>query len=208
MMHRNISRTALWSACCVLAACASEPALYQATMAPQAPIELPPPVTIAPVPAAAGAADSRRATPLDYYEWALRATPEELAAERLRLSTRRSPADAVVDSVHLGMLLSVSAIASRETEREAKELLESVGEATDFYDASREYAIFADLLLNDLEQREKLREVTTSMVESREELETLERTNAELQETIEALTSIEEQLIEREQAQQQEQEPQ
>lgn len=143
-------------------------------------------------------------TPLDYYEWARAANAEELLAERARLSSRlqaAAPADeAVIDTVHLGILMSVSAIASRESETEAKALLSALDTAS--FDAdSHDYLVFADLLLNHLEQREKVGELTRHLVTSREELEKLERNNAQLQQKIDALTRIEEQLIEREQAQ-------
>jgi hypothetical protein len=199
---------------CMLGACATEPALYQTTMAPQpapetwhAPVmklEVPRPLPATSNPAPREAA----VTPMHYYAWATKATPEELEAERLRLSSRRYPADPVIDTVHLGMLLSVSAIASRDTELEAQALLESVNDPAYATLEGRDYAIFADFLLNHLEQREHLREATTSVVASREKNESLERTNQDLKKTIEALTSIEEQLIEREQEQEQEQEPQ
>ena len=190
-----------------LGACATEPALYQTTMAPQPVPEARhvPVMTLEaprPVPATSRPAPRKGAvSPMHYYAWATKASPEELAAERLRLSSRRYPADPVIDTVHLGMLLSVSAIASRETELEAKALLESVNDPAYATPEGRDYAIFADFLLDHLEQREHLRAATTSVVASREKTASLERTNQDLKKTIEALTSIEEQLIEREQEQ-------
>jgi len=190
-----------------LGGCANEPALYQTTMAPQPPpeteyapvrkLEAPPRAAAAPSPAPR----EITVTPMHYYAWATKATPEELEAERLRLSSRRYPADPVIDTVHLGMLLSVSAIASRETELEAKALLESVNDPAYATPEGRDYAIFADFLLDHIEQRAHLREATSSVVASREKNASLERTNQDLKKTIEALTSIEEQLIEREQEQ-------
>jgi hypothetical protein len=198
----------LLCACSLLGACATD------SQAPHA-------VTAIPAPASATAAlaslstpivpTTRPAreplprntiTPLDYYQWALQATPQELRAEQLRLATRADSADPVIATVHLGILMSVSALASRESERAALALLESLAApGTDSDSAGgREYAIFADFLLEHLKQRADLRAATSNVVESREQLETLQRDNRQLQEKIEALTSIEEQIIEREQA--------
>ncbi len=204
----------------LLAGCVSEPADYQAAMTPRAEqaasLVRVRPATIAAPP---GSLTRARAplvstlTPLHYYAWVNSATLEELQAERLRLGSRerfwlnerqrleQGEADPVVDAVQLGMLLSVSALASPETEQEARTLLESAGDPAQASAASRDYAIFAGFLLGHLEQAWQLRAATSSVVESREKLEQLEHTNRELQQTIEALTSIEEQLIEREQAQ-------
>lgn len=196
-----------------LCACATEPALYQTTMAPQ--VESLPQLARAPgaradaplAPATQTAARETAVTPMHYYQWATKATPEELEAERLRLSSRRYPADPVIDTVHLGMLLSISAIASRNTELEAKALLESVNDPAFASVEGRDYAIFANFLLDHLAQRANLRAATSTAAASEEKNASLERTNQDLKKTIEALTSIEEQLIEREQEQEPE-EPQ
>jgi hypothetical protein len=212
---RYSSLTTIWRAgflrralplavCAALASCATEAPLYQAAM--QAPVVSALPVVHAatlhapPVQARQEPARTSTITPLDYYEWALAATPQELLAERLRLTTRRVPEDPIVDTVHLGILMSLSTLASRESEEVAIDLLQSVGNPLRVDDESREYAIFADFLLDHLQQRADLRAATSNIVENREELETLERNNRQLQEKIDALTSIEEQLIEREQA--------
>lgn len=210
-MKRSIDRViaerllpvSLLLSCMALVACATEVPRQQ--VAPYQPALYVPP-TYAPAPVARPARASS-VTPLDYYQWAQAAAPEELMAERLRLASPRRSAIPVVDAVHLGILLSLSAFASPETDREAMALLDTVAEVPDADTSSRDYAIFADLLLSHLQQREALRDATSSVVETREELETAERTNDQLQEKIEALTSIEQQLIEREQEQEQ-QEPQ
>jgi hypothetical protein len=140
------------------------------------------------------------ATPLDYYAWAQGAPPDELYAEQLRLSAPAPDADSLVDKVHLSILMSVSAIASRDSEREAMALLQSI-DAASVGENGRDYAVFADFLLTHLQQRKELRAATSNVVTNREELDALQRSNAQLQQKIDALTRIEEQLIEREQAQ-------
>lgn len=191
------SRHAAMLACCALASCTthdapSYEAAIQGTPAPQQPrlITLYVPL---PVPNA-------NISPLDYYAWAQGAPEDELYAEQLRLSSPGPDADALIDKVHLGILLSVSAIASRDSEREAKALLQSIDPAN-VTDTGRDYAAFADFLLHHLQQREELRAADADAIASREKLEALQRNNAQLQQKIDALTRIEEQLIEREQAQ-------
>lgn len=139
-------------------------------------------------------------SPLDYYAWAQGAPADELYEEQVRLSSPGPDSDPLVDKVHLGILMSVSAIASRESEREAKALLQSIDPAN-VTTSSRDYAAFADFLLYHLQQREELRAANSDAITSREKLEALQRNNAQLQQKIDALTRIEEQLIEREQAQ-------
>jgi len=139
-------------------------------------------------------------TALDYLAWAQRAPRDELLREHQRLASLERPAEALVDAVHLGILMSVSALASPDTERQALALLAAL-DLRSVDEASREYSTLAGLLLHHLQQRADLRAATADVVESREALETLQRTNRELQQTIDALTRIEEQLIEREQAQ-------
>ncbi|HEY0962110.1 MAG TPA: hypothetical protein VGE69_07110 [Pseudomonadales bacterium] len=194
----STGRIATVALCCVLAACATDdPPAYQDAM--QTPAEEPPRLVTLYVPTPMPAADAD-ISPLDYYAWARAAPADELYAEQLRLSAPGPDADAIVDKVHLGILLSESAIASRESERDAVAILQSI-DVTRIDDASRDYAAFAAFLLSHLQQREELRAATTNMAAGREELETLQRNNAQLQQKIDALTKIEEQLIEREQAQ-------
>lgn len=142
-------------------------------------------------------------TPLDYYQWTQAATLEELAAERLRLDARWGASDPLINTVHLAILLSLSNLASHESEAEATALLATIGDPARVDENRRAYAIFADFLRKHLEQRASLRHASSSVVASREKLETLERNNQQLQDKIQALTSIEEQLIEREQTQNQ-----
>jgi hypothetical protein len=193
-------------ACCLLGACATEPAVYHAATVAQAPIATPalPLATRRPAPVKTPLPAATTLTPLDYYQWAKAATPQQATAERLRLTMRHKPDDPVIDMVHLSMVLSLSPLATPETEQQAMALLDSVDGLASKSEDGREYAIFADFLRSHLQQREDLRSVTSSVVESREEVETLERNNHQLQEKIEALTTLEQQLIEREQ----EQEPQ
>lgn len=193
------SRLAALMSCWALAACATDDAPAYQTSMQTPPVASTPQLVTLYVPMPVPAADEE-ITPLDYYAWAQAAPAEELYAEELRLSAPGPDANALVDKVHLGILMSVSAIASRDSEREAMQLLQTI-DAASVDDASRDYAVFADFLLNHLEQRKELRAATSNVVTSREELETLERSNAQLQQKIDALTRIEEQLIEREQAQ-------
>ena len=144
-------------------------------------------------------ATSDDTSPLDYYAWAQTAPPDELYAEHLRLSAPGPDANALVDKVHLGILMSMSAIASPDSEREAIAVLESI-DAANVDESSRDYAAFAAFLLNHLEQRAELRAATSDAATNREALEALQRNNAQLQQKIDALTKIEEQIIEREQA--------
>lgn len=205
MKYRTERRTVgalLLLTCGLLGACASEAPVYRDAIQPSATRTSTTPELVqatlprpAPVPEAT--------SPLDYYQWAQSATPEELMSERERLSTYwitfEGAADPLVHTVHLGILMSLSA--SPDSEKEAMTLLATIDDPASVNADRREYAIFANFLRNHLEQRENLRLATSSVVESREELETLERNNQQLQEKIDALTSIEEQLIEREQAQ-------
>lgn len=193
----DVRRLALLALCCGLAGCATDddPAYQAAIRAPGA-VE-PRLVTLyipTPVPAA-----KPETSPLDYYAWAQTAPPDELYAEHLRLSAPEPDANALVDKVHLGILMSVSAIASPDSEREAFAVLESI-DVANVDETSRDYAAFAAFLLNYLEQRAELRAATSDAVTSREALEALQRNNAQLQQKIDALTKIEEQIIEREQA--------
>lgn len=185
--------------CCALAACATDDAPeYEAAMQTP-PVATTPQLVTLYVPMPVPPADDE-VTPLDYYAWAQGAPMEELYAEQLRLIAPGPDANALVDKVHLGILMSVSAIASRDSEREAMALLQTI-DPTSIDDASRDYAVFADFLLNHLEQRKELHAATSDIVTSREKLEALQHSNAQLQQKIDALTRIEEQLIEREQAQ-------
>ncbi|MDY6982641.1 MAG: hypothetical protein SV422_06105 [Pseudomonadota bacterium] len=195
----NCRRLALLMCCCALAACTTDDAPEYQTSMQTPPVASPPQLVTLYVPTPVPAA-SDQITPLDYYAWAQAAPAEELYAEQLQLSLPDPEANALIDKVHLGILMSVSAIASRDSEREAMELLQTI-DAANVDDASRGYAVFADFLLNHLEQRKELRAATTNVATSREELETLQHSNAQLQQKIDALTRIEEQLIEREQAQ-------
>lgn len=205
----RVSSFFICALCAVLGACASdEPATaIQAPAAEELPASQPPPgPRFQPAPQAVAAP----IRPLAYYKWAQAATVQELRVERRRIASRRTPADPVIDTVHLGILMSLPAHATPEDEAAALELLSSLDAAgvvdapedfTHLSESSREYALFAGFLLEHLQQRAELRSAQSRAAASRAQLETLERENRQLQEKIDALTSIEEQLIEREQAQ-------
>jgi hypothetical protein len=175
--------------CCLPAACATEAPVFTASYNPATVIETP-----------RAEALTIPATPVQYYSWVKAASLTELEAEYARLMERPGSADPVIRTVHIGIVLGVSAIATPATEEEALALLD-IAEGSPITDINRDYAAFADFLHGHLQQRAELRTAQGTVAESREELEQLQTSNAELQQQIDALTTLEQQLIEREQSQ-------
>ncbi|MEY4642601.1 MAG: hypothetical protein RLZZ227_2595 [Pseudomonadota bacterium] len=175
--------------CCLPAACATEAPVFTASYNPATIVER----QSAEIP-------MRPATPVQYYSWVTAATLPELEAEYARLMERPSSADPVIRTAHIVTLLGVSALATPVTEEEALALLD-IAKGSPITETNRDYAAFAAFLRGYLQQRTELRSANSAAAQSRAELEQLQTSNAELQQQIDALTTLEQQLIEREQSQ-------
>jgi hypothetical protein len=175
-------------ACCLPGACATEAPVYMASYTPET------------LPLVADKVITIPATPVQYYNWVQAASLPELEAEHERLMMRPGLTDPVIRTVHMGTLLGVSALATPETEQEALALLDLVDD-NPLTDTNRDYAAFAGFLRSHLLQRAELRTAQTSVEQARVRIDTLETSNGELQQQIDALTTLEQQLIEREQSQ-------
>lgn len=180
-----------------------------------------PPVAEAP---ALAPADYR---PLEYYAWLSSAASAEVEAELARLEGSWWWRNTLVERVQHAMVLSASALAGDAGRRQALELLDGVAKAPADGEREAEYRQFAAiwrsvLVLRDnlavaslalRRAREDMRETDASLqqvreafkdaLESREgharQIHELETQIQSLKKQIEALTTIEQQLIEREQ---------
>jgi len=156
--------------------------------------------TVAPAPPAAPAVIVEQTrSPLDYYAWVKTATESELEVELFGLAINSMTSDPVVTAVRTIMILSTSALANDETELRVLELTNEVPglEAKD--DISKSYKIFAEVMQPILQQRQELQKAATANQLGLREIDSLKRRNRQLQQQIEELTSIEQQIIEREQ---------
>lgn len=146
-------------------------------------------------------------SPLEYYAWVQQAPGNEIEAEHARLTRDTSSSNSYTGTVQLSMLLSFAANATAESETEAAALLQQATEGSSATVVNRDYEIFADVLLAHLEQKQALRLAGTENAEQMETIKQLEAGTRQLQEQIKALTSIEQQIIEREQQQKLELDP-
>lgn len=132
---------------------------------------------------------------LDYYTWVTSASVQELGLERQRLEALQptlEPDELAKAYVQLALLLSASQNATAKTEATALKLLADIQLDTTPNEQISEYLAFGALWKSVLEQRAKVRELT---VKNQQKAEAVKK----LQQQIDALTSIEEQLLEREQ---------
>ena len=165
--------------------------------------------------------------PLEYYAWLSSAPPAAAEAELARLEGNWWWRNTLVDRVQHALVLSASTLAGDAGRRQALELLDGVAKAPAAGGRDAEYRQFAAiwrsvLVLRDnltvaslalRRAREDLRETDASLqqvreafkdaLESREgharQIQELETQIRSLKKQIEALTTIEQQLIEREQ---------
>jgi hypothetical protein len=132
-------------------------------------------------------------TAANYYAWVDSATDEALVEEHNRLEEVQSP-PTPKDRMQLALLLSASKKSTPATELRAMELLSTLDNASQEQDRveSEDYYVFAAVWKLVLQQRVKIRTLTAEIATGRE-------TTEKLQQQIDALTSIEKQLMEREQ---------
>lgn len=141
--------------------------------------------------------------PLAYHVWLEAASPGQIAAERNRLEQDDVPG--TIDSVQLALMLSHPRTGSAATRQQAISLLEQVetGVAESAANRVAEYRDFAGIWLRMLRARQGETEAREALADSEAQWRELEARNRQLQSQIEALTNIEQQLIEREQSQEQ-----
>lgn len=154
------------------------------------------------LPPQAAGLDELAPTPLQYYEWSRTASAESIERERERIAEDTLTTDPVMTAVQLGLLLSTPAQASPASERDALVLLDAALRQPVALRADPEYRIFAGFLRTHLQQRFELRVAEATGLAGQQQLDSLQDANRQLQEKIDALTSIEQQLIQREQGQQ------
>lgn len=130
---------------------------------------------------------------MNYYDWALTATPEMAATEQVQLERRIEASNSEESLVQLALLLSVAG-ASAEKDEEALALLTKFAERATVSAVDSEYQLFASLWTEVLVLRQQLREQAANQSVGRQRIVDLERESAALKEQIEALMSIEQQL--------------
>lgn len=153
------------------------------------------------LPPQAAGLDEEAASPLQYYDWSKTASAESIAAERARIAEDTLTTDPMISAVQLGLLLSSPALSSPSTEREALALLDAALRQPVAMRSNLEYRSFAGFLRAHLQQRAELRSAEAAAVAGKEQIDSLQDSLRQLQDKISALTSIEEQLIQREQGQ-------
>lgn len=126
------------------------------------------------------------ATPIDFYQWVLEATPQERLALQQRVEQQLEQTCALRPIVQLAILKSAVASSAQGDESALKTLQEQDSCPTARGDAG-DYRVFATLWQQLLVQRQSLRK-------SGQQIQTLEEQRRELREQINALTNIEEQL--------------
>ena len=140
-----------------------------------------------------------RIAPLDYFTWMKNASEADLEVELAKLRMNASASDPVVTAVRTSMILSTSALADRKAEPEALALLKDIASVETDNNTSAAYKIFAEVLATLLQERQDSRDVRTVNQRALVEIDSLKKKNRQLQQQIEELTSIEQQIIEREQ---------
>jgi len=142
-------------------------------------------------------------SPLEYFTWLTSASDEELGIEKIRLDNEKQNRDSPVNAIQLALLLSVPRASTEATERDAMELiaieLARDNSSTDVRE--QQYQTLARIWFLLLKNRKALREVEASQQSDQIKLEVLHEKARQLEKQIEALTSIEQNLIEREQLQ-------
>lgn len=138
-------------------------------------------------------------SPLDYYAWATTASENELLVELYGLELTIAAADPLIAAVRKSIILSSSELADAQTQLQAHLILSGLTEVKAIDDSGRAYKIFAEVLLALQQQREELRTSGTANQRALREIDALKSRNSALQQQIEELTSIERQIIEREQ---------
>ncbi|MES2623897.1 MAG: hypothetical protein V4628_01340 [Pseudomonadota bacterium] len=169
---------AVWLVCSVLGAC----------------------TTIAPERAeVVSVALDEQLAPLEYYEW-IRAAPEAaLKVELYGLTINSLTTDPVVTAVRTSMILGASAFTTRESEQQASRLIDDVSGMQTTTDIGNAYKMFAGVLQTLSQERQDLRAARATVQRALVEIDGLKSRNKQLQQQIEELTSIEQQIIEREQ---------
>ena len=164
--------------CCLLGACT--------TVVPELPQEVP--VSVAP-----------QLSALDYYAWVKSASVSELEVELFGLTISPKTADPLINAVRTSMILATSALATDKSTLEALALIQEVAllEAND--DISNAYSTFAEVLQLILQQRSDLQLARSTNQKALKEIDILKSRNKQFQQQIEELTSIEQQIIQREQ---------
>lgn len=169
-----------------------------------------------------------RLSAMQYFRWLGEASSEHLAEELERLE-REWPRASVVDKAQLALLLSVSPLADDYNLLRARDILYSMTEEVVITQRSQDYLALAELWGAVLQLRDNLSGATLARDDARQELDAsrrdiealqarlvaaeeakvasehrvgeLEEQIKALKKQIEALTTIEQQLIEREQSQ-------
>jgi len=142
-------------------------------------------------------------SPLEYFIWLKSASAEELVIEKIRLDNEKQTGDSAVNTIQLALLLSVPWASTEATERDAMELIvvELARDNSSAEAKQQEYQTLAGIWFVLLENRKALREAEASQQSDQAELEVLHEKVGQLEKQIEGLTSIEQNLIEREQLQ-------
>jgi hypothetical protein len=138
-------------------------------------------------------------SPLDYYAWAKRASETELLVELYGLDLTISASDPVIAAVRRSIILGASPLADADTRVQAALLLEKVVHLDAVDDVASAYKILGGILLAMQQQHGDLQAAEALNQRALIEIDTLKSRNSELQQQIEELTSIESQIIEREQ---------
>ena len=135
-----------------------------------------------------------------YYNWLDSADTEEIDTERVRLESEERD---LTRDVQLALVYSVPETASIEQEQQAIELLSTLEPPGGVrFGVRGAYSDFARIWRDVLQQRQALRNTETELVEALKiQNRQLQEESRRLQEQIDALTTIEQQLIEREQSQ-------
>ncbi len=142
-------------------------------------------------------------SPLEYFTWLKSASDEELVIEKIRLENEKQNGDSPVNAIQLALLLSVPWTSTETTERDAMELIavELARDKPSTDTKQLEYQALAKIWFLLLENKKALTEVEASQQSDQVKLEVLHEKARQLEKQIEALTSIEQNLIEREQLQ-------
>jgi hypothetical protein len=120
---------------------------------------------------------------LNYYHWLQISTAEDLDAEFVRLMDIDPNARSTFASLKLALVLSASSLATNQTEIQAQEILQNLM-AIEKNRENIEVITFAELWLAKLNVDQRLKSVATQ--------------NKLLQEQLDALTSIEQELLQKE----------
>lgn len=139
---------------------------------------------------------------LGWYRWVGSAPLSDLNRERLRLEHEVEATNGIIPSVQLAVILSDARVANQEAESEARRLLARADRRCFQQRFCADYVAFGELLQDMLKQRARLQIAEADWRRERENVQRLQDQIRRLEQQIQDLTTIEQQLMEREQIQQ------